>query len=99
MTPAGQVKPKEPLVLQMRWPLLCRDSDTEFMRGVAGMKQQAGKSHHPTNGEIADRLEEAAGYTAITSRFGPLKGRRIVRGRERECRALYDLDTAEAQSL
>lgn len=29
-------------------------------------------------------------YTVITSAFGPLRGRRIVRGRESECLALYE---------
>lgn len=29
-------------------------------------------------------------YTVITSQFGPLRGRRMVRGRERECLALYE---------
>jgi putative hydrolase len=29
-------------------------------------------------------------YTVITSQFGPLRGRRIVRGRERECLAVYE---------
>ena len=29
-------------------------------------------------------------YTVITAEFGPLQGRRIVRGREAECRALYE---------
>jgi DNA polymerase (family X) len=28
-------------------------------------------------------------WTVITSRYGPLRGKRIVRGRERECRAYY----------
>jgi DNA uptake protein ComE-like DNA-binding protein len=28
-------------------------------------------------------------WTVITSRYGPLRGRRIVRGRERECREYY----------
>ncbi len=30
-------------------------------------------------------------WTIVTSRFGPLKGRRIVRGREAECRTFYTL--------
>jgi DNA polymerase (family X) len=33
--------------------------------------------------------------TVITSEFGPLKGRRIVRGRERECAAFYGLDQGQ----
>jgi hypothetical protein len=30
-------------------------------------------------------------WTAVTSRFGPLRGKRIIRGREEECRQYYDL--------
>jgi hypothetical protein len=30
-------------------------------------------------------------YTVITSRYGPTNGRRIVRGRERECLKHYRL--------
>jgi hypothetical protein len=28
-------------------------------------------------------------WTVITSQYGPLRGRRIVRGREAECKAYY----------
>jgi hypothetical protein len=30
-------------------------------------------------------------FTVITSRFGPLKGKRIVRGREPECQQYYEV--------
>jgi putative hydrolase len=33
-------------------------------------------------------------WTAITAAFGPLRGRRIVRGRESECARLYEATTA-----
>ena len=32
-------------------------------------------------------------WTVITANYGPLRGRRIVRGRERECRAYYEAGT------
>ena len=34
-------------------------------------------------------------WTVITSRLGPLKGRRVVRGREAECAAWYEQQTAD----
>jgi DNA polymerase (family X) len=33
-------------------------------------------------------------FTVVTERRGPLKGERVVRGRERECRALYGVEAA-----
>lgn len=48
----------------------------------------------PMNRQIAGRLEEAAQllhdaaehqYTVITAGWGPLRGCRVVAGREREC--------------
>ena len=32
-------------------------------------------------------------WTAMTSRFGPLTGRRIIRGLERECEEYYGRDS------
>jgi putative hydrolase len=36
------------------------------------------------------RAEGGGQWTVVTSRMGKLKGRRVVRGRERECAAYYD---------
>jgi len=36
-------------------------------------------------------------WTVITSQFGSLKGRRIIRGRERECAEWYDSSPGDAQ--
>jgi putative hydrolase len=32
---------------------------------------------------------EAGQWTVVTARYGPLQGRRVVRGREAECREYY----------
>ncbi|GIV77564.1 MAG: DNA polymerase III [Litorilinea sp.] len=34
-------------------------------------------------------------WTVVTARFGPLRGKRIVRGREAECRAYYQAQTGQ----
>jgi hypothetical protein len=36
-----------------------------------------------------DDQDHSGCWTAITSQFGPLRGRRIIRGRERDCAAYY----------
>jgi len=38
-------------------------------------------------------------FTVITSQFGPLKGRRIVRGREEECARYYDKPVAALEEV
>ena len=37
-----------------------------------------------------EREGEEGQCTVVTEQSGPLKNRRVVRGRERDCRALYD---------
>jgi len=37
-------------------------------------------------------------HTVVTESRGPLQGRRVVRGRERECRAYYDRDRSRRES-
>jgi len=36
--------------------------------------------------------EEEGQHTVVTETRGPLVGRRVVRGRESECRELYDVN-------
>jgi len=36
-----------------------------------------------------DEREGDGQWTTITSHYGPLRGRRIIRGREQECRGYY----------
>jgi predicted flap endonuclease-1-like 5' DNA nuclease len=43
-----------------------------------------------------DGRRGAGSWTVITSLFGPCKGRRIVRGREKECRRHYQAQSPEA---
>jgi hypothetical protein len=42
-------------------------------------------------GKHQDRGEETQ-HTVVTATRGPLVGKRIVRGRERECRAYYNME-------
>jgi putative hydrolase len=37
-------------------------------------------------------------HTVITAGFGPLRGRRVVAGREEECRAVYGLEPGQPTS-
>jgi putative hydrolase len=48
---------------------------------------------------LHDAAGQRAQWTVVTSRFGKLRGRRIIRGLERECAEYYAHPAAHPQSL